>query len=86
MTAVRFPVEIRAGLTAQAREELLERGGSPAEAPFRFGYLLGVELEELPGLPAVALLERLLRVSTASTSTPTRKSAATRRVWSWPAC
>jgi hypothetical protein len=61
VTAVRFPVDIRAGLAAQARAELLDRGGSPAEAPFRFGYLLGVELEALPGLPAVARLERLLR-------------------------
>jgi len=53
-------VDLPEGLAAAAREQLLDRGGEPAGAPFRFGYLLGVELERLPELPAVAELHRLL--------------------------
>jgi hypothetical protein len=59
--AVSFPVELQTGVAAAARDELLERGGDPPGAAFRFGYLLGVELDALSGLPAVAELERALR-------------------------
>jgi hypothetical protein len=61
VSVVRFPVELPDGLAERAREELLGRGGSPPGAAFRFGYLLGVELDELASLPAVARLERFLR-------------------------
>jgi hypothetical protein len=56
VTPVRLPVRVPAGLAADARAELLDRGGSPEGAAFRFGYLLGVELDALPQLPAVARL------------------------------
>jgi hypothetical protein len=59
--AVSFPVELPTGVAAAARDELLERGGNPPDAAFRFGYLLGVELDALPDLPALAELERALR-------------------------
>jgi hypothetical protein len=58
---VRFGVQLPPGLAREAREELLDRGGSPRDDAFRFGYLLGVELDALADLPAVAALERLLR-------------------------
>jgi hypothetical protein len=59
--AVSFEADLPYGLAAAAREELLDRGGDPPGAAFRFGYLLGVELDGLDGLPAVAELERALR-------------------------
>jgi hypothetical protein len=59
--AVRFPVALPPALAARAREELLDRGRSEPGAGFGFGYLLGVELDALPGLPALAELERVLR-------------------------
>jgi hypothetical protein len=58
---VRFPLRMPAELAASARAELLDRGREPAGAAFRFGYLLGVELDELPELPALARLHGLLR-------------------------
>jgi hypothetical protein len=58
---VRFPLRMPAELAASARAELLDRGREPAGAAFRFGYLLGVELDELPKLPALARLDGLLR-------------------------
>jgi hypothetical protein len=58
---VRFPLRMPAELAASARAELLDRGREPAGAAFRFGYLLGVELDALPGLPALARLDGLLR-------------------------
>jgi hypothetical protein len=51
---VRFSLPVPAELAASARAELLDRGREPAGAAFRFGYLLGVELEALPELPALA--------------------------------
>ena len=56
-----FPLRVPAELAADARAELLDRGRDPADAAFRFGYLLGVELDALPGLPALARLDGLLR-------------------------
>jgi hypothetical protein len=61
VTVVRFPLRMPAELAASARAELLDRGREPAGAAFRFGYLLGVELDELPELPALARLHGLLR-------------------------
>jgi hypothetical protein len=58
---VSFPLRMPAELAAGARAELLDRGREPADAAFRFGYLLGVELDALPGLPALARLDGLLR-------------------------
>jgi len=58
---VRFEVKLPPDLAPRAREELLDRGGAAGDDAFRFGYLLGVELDPLPGLPALARLERLLR-------------------------
>jgi hypothetical protein len=58
---VRFPLRMPAQLAARARAELLDRGREPTGAAFRFGYLLGVELDALPGLPALARLDGLLR-------------------------
>lgn len=58
---VGFPLRMPAELAASARAELLDRGREPAGAAFRFGYLLGVELDALPGLPALARLDGLLR-------------------------
>jgi hypothetical protein len=58
---VSFAVDLPPGLAAAARDELLDRGSDPPGAGFRFGYLLGVELDDLDGLPAVAELERTLR-------------------------
>jgi hypothetical protein len=59
--AISFEVDLAPGLASAARDELLDRGGDPRDAAFRFGYLLGVELDALDGLPAVAELERALR-------------------------
>ena len=61
MRVVRISLPVPAELAASARAELLDRGREPAGAAFRFGYLLGVELEALPGLPALARLDGLLR-------------------------
>ena len=58
---VRFEVELPPDLAPRAREELLARLDGAGDDAFRFGYLLGVELDELPALPSVARLERLLR-------------------------
>jgi hypothetical protein len=58
---VSFPLRMPAELAASARAELLDSGREPADAAFRFGYLLGVELDALPGLPALARLDGLLR-------------------------
>jgi hypothetical protein len=58
---VGFEVDLPLGLAAAARDELLDRGNDPPGAAFRFGYLLGVELDQVDGLPAVAELERALR-------------------------
>jgi hypothetical protein len=58
---VRFEVKLPPDLAPRAREELLDRGGAAGDDAFRFGYLLGIERAALPGLPAVARLERLLR-------------------------
>jgi hypothetical protein len=58
---VRFPLPVPPELAATARDELLDRGREPAGAAFRFGYLLGVELDALPSLPALARLDALLR-------------------------
>ena len=57
---VRLPVRLPADLATDARAELLKRGGSAPEDAFRFGYLLGVELDRLPELPAGSTLHRLL--------------------------
>jgi hypothetical protein len=61
VSAVDFDFDLPRGLAAAARDELLDRGSDPSGAAFRFGYLLGVELDALEGLPAVARLERALR-------------------------
>jgi hypothetical protein len=58
---LRFPLRMPAELAATARAELLDRGREPAGAEFRFGYLLGVELDALPELPALARLDGMLR-------------------------
>jgi hypothetical protein len=55
-----FPVRLPGGLAAEARAELLDHAAKPDGAPFRFGYLLGVELDRLAQLPAVERLHRLL--------------------------
>ena len=68
MRVVSFPLRMPPELAASARAELLDRGREPAGAAFRFGYLLGVELDALPGLPALARgsISTLIRTSAAN--------------------
>jgi hypothetical protein len=59
---VSFAVNLPDGLVAAAREELLDRGTPDRDAPFRWGYLLGVDGPDVRvALPLASRLDDLLR-------------------------
>jgi hypothetical protein len=59
---VSLPVSLPPGLVEAAREELLDRGTPDRDAPFRWGYLLGVDGPEArSALPHASRLDELLR-------------------------
>jgi hypothetical protein len=57
----RFEVHPAPETVSDARCELLDRITPDRNARFRWGYLLGVEEEARPALPAVCALDSLLR-------------------------
>jgi hypothetical protein len=62
MRIVSSPVDLPEGLVRAAHEELLDRGTPDREAPFRWGYLLGVDRPEMrAALPNACRLDELLR-------------------------
>jgi hypothetical protein len=59
---VRLEVDLPPGLVEGAREELLDRGTPNRDAPFRWGYLLGVDKPDVrAALPLACRLDDLLR-------------------------
>ena len=65
MRIVSFRVDLEDGLVEAARTELLDRGTPDREAPFRWGYVLGVDGPEVrAALPNATRLDELLREQT----------------------
>jgi len=59
---VSFQVNLPPGILEAARAELLDRGTPDREAPFRWGYLLGVDGPDVrAALPSASRLDELLR-------------------------
>jgi hypothetical protein len=59
---VSFQVNLPPGILEAARAELLDRGTPDRDAPFRWGYLLGVDgLDVRSALPLASRLDELLR-------------------------